>query len=185
MFSISSKKIQKDIEENDKPLTYIEVSSDDPISFTYILIKNFYVASISIMVFYEEKWHCILENFRLMVDPDSEEDSERYFIIHRKNTKLEEKQLDDKEYKIMRFYLIQNSLMWKDFDLHLIKLLRDTEDDSEKVLDKVIYQLSSKPKFEFKDRELYLLHDKEEINQKYFEMTNSANADDIKLDIFY
>lgn len=185
MLSISSKKKQKDLEENNKPLEYIEVSSDEPLSFTYILIKNFYVASISIMVYYEEKWHCILENFRLMTDPDSEEDSEKYFIIHRKNTKLEEKQLDDKDYKIMRFYLIQNSLTWKEFNLHLIKLIKDTEDDSEKIFDKVNYQLTSNPKFEFKDRDIYLLNDKEEINQKYIEMTNSANADDIKLDIFY
>ena len=44
----------------------------------YILFKNFYVASISLIAYCGNETYNLLNNYTIMNDPNTEEDSERH-----------------------------------------------------------------------------------------------------------
>ena len=78
--NVSSKISEIDFESG-KNIFYYEISSEENLSFDYLIIKNYYVASISISIFLEDKWKTVLDNCTLMQNPGMDEDSERYFIF--------------------------------------------------------------------------------------------------------
>jgi hypothetical protein len=170
--TISVKK--KEFLDDSKPLFNIEVIAEDSFpDFDYILIKNYYTYTINIVQFYNDKWKCILNDYKLMSDPDFDEDGEKYSLIHRKT-------LDDNgfipETKVIRFYLTQDSTFWRDFTLEEIKFIKDANIQ----LDNIKYN-SSNMRFEIGKN--IILNDKEEINQKYIEIIKVDNCD-ISLSLF-
>ncbi len=77
---------------------------------------------INIIQFANNKWKCILSDYKIMQDPECDEDSEKYFVINCK--KLIENGLSY-DAELMRFYLTQDSTIWKDFYLSEIKFIKE------------------------------------------------------------
>lgn len=168
MIKISQK--QKGSFFNDKSNFYIDITSTQKINFTYLLIKNFYVASISVSVMVDNEWKVILDNYVLMQNPDTEEGSEKYFMIPKKNFTIDA--MDD-NFTSMRIFLYQDSPYWKDYNLPEIKLI-DEENEEEKLsYDKVKFESLSgaKQKYVFKDTGTNIIIDKDELNQKYIDLS--------------
>ena len=109
---------------------------------------------------------------------DVEEDSEKYFLIQKKNLKIE----DNDNYTQMRFYLYQDSIYWKDYTLSTIRFIN--ENDPLLQSEKVKFDLTPKQKFTFKDRDVTLCIDKDEINQIYNEIVNGNPNDYSNINFF-
>ena len=120
----------------------------------------------------------MLDNFVLMNNCDVEEDSEKYFLIQKKNLKIE----DNDNYTQMRFYLYQDSIYWKDYTLSTIRFIN--ENDPLLQSEKVKFDLTPKQKFTFKDRDVTLCIDKDEINQIYNEIVNGNPNDYSNINFF-
>ena len=60
---------------------YYEIRGNNNIKFDYIIFKNFYVSSLSLIAYSGTETHNLLNNYTIMNDPNTEEDSERYFVI--------------------------------------------------------------------------------------------------------
>ena len=114
--TVSSKISEVDFESG-KNIFYYEISSEENLNFDYLIIKNYYVASISISILIEEeKWKIVLDNYTLMHNPNMDEDSERYFIFTKKEMKLLDNNIP--KFNKMRIYIYQNSSYWKEYKLN-------------------------------------------------------------------
>ena len=163
-------KKQKGSPFNDKSNYYIDITSPQKISFTYLLIKNFYVASISISAMADNEWKVILDNYVLMQNPDIEENSEKYFMIPKKNFTIDAMY---ENFTTMRIFLYQDSPYWKDYNLPEIKLIDDENEEEKVSCDKVKFESLSgtKQKYIFKDIGINIIIDKDELNQKYIDLS--------------
>jgi hypothetical protein len=170
--NISEKRTQHEID--DKPLYYIEITSDSNLDFEYILIKNYYVHMISIVIYVNNKWNSILNDFKLMTDAESDEEGEKYCIIGKQQMLYDDKILGVKEINLMRIYLSQNSTTWKNFYLTEVQLVKEENTNS-------IY-INNKSRFEFNPKTI-ILYNREEINQKYIEIMNVTNINEVNLKI--
>ncbi len=150
---------------------FIEVTSPDSFlkPFDFIVIKNFYTHTVNIVQYAQDKWKCVLAEFKLMSDPDCDEEAEKYSVIYRKQ--LEENGFSNQA-EILRFYLTQESEHWNSFTLKEIKFVKDSE---EKEGLKFNHTTS---RFEFAN--VTLFNDREEINQNYIEIMQT-NSSDVKL----
>jgi hypothetical protein len=174
--TVSSKISEVDFESG-KNIFYYEISSEENLNFDYLIIKNYYVASISISILIEEeKWKIVLDNYTLMHNPNMDEDSERYFIFTKKEMKLLDNNIP--KFNKMRIYIYQNSSYWKEYKLNMIKLASDKDLSKEIKEDKIHFDLTPKQQFVFKDINLILLNGKDEINQKYIEISNGKGVSD-------
>jgi hypothetical protein len=176
-FTISNKKTE--FLDESKPLYYIEIVPDKINKFQdfdYIVLKNFYTHTINIVQHSNGKWKCILGDFKLMIDPDCDEDSEKNYVIHRKQ--LEENGLSE-DAKLLRIYLTQESSYWKEFDLQEIKFINEKKliEDNESLYK---YNMNNS-RFEIQSQ--IILNDKEEINQKFIEIMKLNNTYDLKSNI--
>jgi hypothetical protein len=177
-FTISNKKTE--FLDESKPLYYIEIVPDKKNrfqDFDYIIIKNFYTHTINIVQHSNNKWKCILGDYKLMTDSDCDEESEKFFVIHRKQ--LEDNGLSE-DAKLMRIYLTQESPYWKEFDLQEIKFINEKKlsEDNETSFK---YNMNNS---RFEIGNFTILNDKEEINQKFIEIMKLNNSSDLKLNIF-
>ncbi len=171
--NVSSKISEIDFESG-KNIFYYEISSEENLSFDYLIIKNYYVASISISISLEDKWKSVLDNITLMQNPGMDEDSERYFIFSKKEMKID----NSLNFNKMRIYIYQNQSYWKEYKLNMIKLASDKDLSKEIKEDKIHFDLTPKQQFVFKDINLILLNGKDEINQKYIEISNGKGVSD-------
>jgi hypothetical protein len=163
-----------------KPLHFIEIT---PIlntfaeEFDYILFKNFYASNISIVQFVNSKWKCILSDYKLMNDPDCDEDAERYFIINKKQLS----EPFNKDSTVLRIYLNQDSnTIWKEFTIRNLKFVKEvinstilennTDTNNNDTNNELIKYYLTNSRYEI--NKLVILNDKEEMNQKYIEMNN-------------
>ena len=171
--NVSSKISEIDFESG-KNIFYYEISSEEDLSFDYLIIKNYYVASISISISLEDKWKSVLDNITLMQNPGMDEDSERYFIFSKKEMKIE----NNINFKKMRVYIYQNSSFWKEYKLNMIKIVSEKDLSKEINDDKIHFELTPKQQFVFYDKDIILLNGKDEINQKYIEISNGKTVSD-------
>ena len=88
---------------------YYEISSNNDIKFDYILFKNFYVASISLIAYCGNETYNLLNNYTIMNDPNTEEDSERYFVISSKEFDIEESKFKELKINFMKLYIFKRS----------------------------------------------------------------------------
>ena len=159
---------------------YYEISKPDidtTLSFDYILIKNFYTASIDMLQFYNNSWKTILNEYKLMTEPDCDEEGESYFLINK--TKLENFK---EESTLFRIYLAQECKEWETYYLKEIKFLKEFESDSK------ISNPQDNISFNQKDclyqlNNIKLLHDKEAIHRKYLEL-NNLDFEKVNINIF-
>jgi hypothetical protein len=184
MITISDKQNDILLSTTTKPLTYIAITSTNKITFDYLLIKNYYVSSISIRVYYDSKWVVVLDNYTLMGNPDSEEDSEKYFLISSKELKFESDDSDafSKDFTELRIYLHQPSEYWKEFNLPYIKLLNQNDLSMNDNL-KFEGASTNKHKFIFKDRGITLHINNEELNHHY--IVYPKHSESYEIDYFY
>lgn len=183
-YRISEKKIEH--LDDVKPLHYIEVTPQNSQEFDFeiILFKNFYTHMINIVQFSNEKWKCILGDYKLMSDADCDEEAEKYFVINLKQ--LTENGFK-KESELIRIYLTQDSCYWKNFNLNELKFLKETtSDDPEITSSNNIKFNPNNSRFEFTKYypNLVILNDKEEINQKYIEIMKVNNISNLNFTIF-
>ncbi len=176
-FTISDKKTE--FLDDTKPLYYIEVVPHKKSKFNdfdYIVLKNFYTHTINIVQFFNEKWKCILGDYKLMNDPECEEEAEKYFVIYKKQ--LEDHGLSE-DAKLVRIYLTQESSIWKDFNLEDIKFVSEKKLNDMNDLFK--YNMNNS---RFEIGKYIILNDKEEINQKFIEIMKLNNSSELNLNIF-
>ena len=147
---------------------YYEIRSNN-IKFDYILFKNFYVASISLIAYCGNETYNLLNNYTLMNDPNTEEDSERYIVISSKEFEIEETKFKELKINILKLYIFQPSLLWNCFYLKNLKVINSETQDQEQ---KIYYELSPRNKYIFKDENIHLIDDSEYINQKYIEIAS-------------
>ena len=149
---------------------YYEIrSTNNIIKFDYILFKNFYVSSISLLAYCDNESFCLLNNYTIMNDPNTEEDSERYIIISSKEFDLEENKFKEIKINFMKLYIFQPSLLWNCFYLKNLKVINSETQDLEQ---KIYYELAPRNKYIFKDENIHLIDDSEYINQKYIEIAS-------------
>ena len=148
---------------------YYEISANNNIKFDYILFKNFYVASISLIAYSGNESFNLLNNYTIMNDPNTEEDSERYIIISSKEFDLEESKFKELKINFMKLYIFQPSSLWNCFYLKNLKVINSETQDQEQ---KIYYEITPKNKYIFKDENIHLIDDSEFINQKYIEIAS-------------
>jgi hypothetical protein len=148
---------------------YYEIRANNNIKFDYILFKNFYVASISLIAYSGNESFNLLNNYTIMNDPNTEEDSERYIIISSKEFDLEESKFKELKINFMKLYIFQPSSLWNCFYLKNLKVINSETQDQEQ---KIYYEISPKNKYIFKDENIHLIDDSEFINQKYIEIAS-------------
>ena len=164
--------ISKKIEEGNKHYYYeIRSKNNSNIIFDYIMFKNFYVSNISLIALCGSEKITLLNNYVLMNDPNTEEDSERYIIISSKEFEVDEPKFKELKISSMKLYIYQPSLFWNSFHLDNICVIDSTKEKQEQ---KIYYEISPKNKYVFKEDNLHLLDDSEEINQKYIELANKG-----------
>ena len=137
--------------------------------FDYILFKNYYVASISLIAYCGQETYNLLNNYTIMNDPNTEEDSERYIVISSKEFEIEETKFKELEINFLKLYIFQPSLLWNCFYLKNLKVINSETQDQEQ---KIYYELSPRNKYIFKDENIHLIDDSEYINQKYIEIAS-------------
>jgi hypothetical protein len=148
---------------------YYEIRANNNIKFDYILFKNFYVASISLIAYSGNESFNLLNNYTIMNDPNTEEDSERYIIISSKEFDLEESKFKELKINFMKLYIFQPSSLWNCFYLKNLKVINSETQDQEQ---KIYYEISPKNKYIFKNENIHLIDDSEFINQKYIEIAS-------------
>ena len=85
----------------------------------------------------DNEWKVILDNYVLMQNPDIEEDSEKYFMIPKKNFTIDAMY---ENFTTMRIFLYQDSPYWKDYNLPEIKLIDDENEEEKVSCDKVKFE---------------------------------------------
>ena len=161
---------------------YYEIRSpSNLIKFDYILFKNYYVASISLLAYCGNESLCLLNNYTIMSDPNTEEDSERFILISSKEFEIEESKFKELKINSMKLYIFQPSLLWNDFYLKNIKIINSL---NQKVEQKIYNEISPKNKYIFKDENIHLIDDSEVINQKYIEIASKGDNPYSKLSFF-
>ena len=103
-------KISERKEDLNKHYYYEIRSNNNNIKFDYILFKNFYVASISLIAYCGNETLNLLNNYTIMNDPNTEEDSERYIIISSKEFEIEENKFKEVKINFMKLYIYINRL---------------------------------------------------------------------------
>ena len=162
-------KISERKEDLNKHYYYEIRSNNNNIKFDYILFKNFYVASISLIAYCGNETLNLLNNYTIMNDPNTEEDSERYIIISSKEFEIEENKFKEVKINFMKLYIYQPSLLWNCFYLKNLKVINSETQDIDQ---KIYYELSPRNKYIFKDENIHLIDDSEYINQKYIEIAS-------------
>ena len=84
---------------------YYEIRGNNNIKFDYIIFKNFYVSSLSLIAYSGTETHNLLNNYTIMNDPNTEEDSERYFVISSKEFDIEESKFKELKINLMKLYI--------------------------------------------------------------------------------
>jgi len=163
---------------------YYEISNANGtnLDFDYIIIKNYYAEKLSISILLNEynnnennennnNFEYVIENMILMPNPNTEEDSEKYFIISKKNFKLFDEKFKENIliYKI-RIFISQSSNCWDIIKLKTIKLIKESDFLNKNNL---LYEIAPKQKIIIKDIKLNLLCDKEDINHYYIKYANN------------
>ena len=162
-------KISERKEDLNKHYYYEIRSNNNNIKFDYILFKNFYVASISLIAYCGNETYNLLNNYTIMNDPNTEEDSERYIIISSKEFEMEESKFKEIKINFMKLYIFQPSLLWNCFYLKNLKVINSETQEQEQ---KIYYELAPRNKYIFKDENIHLIDDSEYINQKYIEIAS-------------
>lgn len=99
--------------ENNNTITNLE----------YITFKNYYTASISIMIKYENSWKSILNDFKIMENADCEEEAEKYVLIHKSKFSTPLDNLNYSKIDRMKIYISQpNTHIFNKFKISNIKL---------------------------------------------------------------
>ena len=151
---------------------YYEIhSTNNIVKFDYILFKNYYVATISLIAYCDNESFCLLNNYTLMNDPNTEEDSERYIIISSKEFEIDENKFKELKINSMKLYIYQPSLLWNCFYLRNLKIINSLHQNLEQ---KIYYEISPKNKYIFKEENMHLIDDSELINQKYIEIASKG-----------
>jgi hypothetical protein len=151
---------------------YYEIrSTSNIIKFDYILFKNFYVASISLLAYCDNESFCLLNNYTLMNDANTEEDSERFFIISSKEFEIDENKFKELKINSLKLFIFQPSLLWNCFYLKNLKIINSLNQNNEQ---KIYYEISPKNKYIFKEENIHLIDDSEVINQKYIEIASKG-----------
>ena len=162
-------KISERKEDLNKHYYYEIRSNNNNIKFDYVLFKNFYVASISLIAYCGNETYNLLNNYTIMNDPNTEEDSERYIIISSKEFEMEESKFKEIKINFMKLYIFQPSLLWNCFYLKNLKVINSETQEQEQ---KIYYELAPRNKYIFKDENIHLIDDSEYINQKYIEIAS-------------
>ena len=162
-------KVSERKEDLNKHFYYEIRSNNNNIKFDYILFKNFYVASISLIAYCGNESYNLLNNYTIMNDPNTEEDSERYFIISSKEFDIEENKFKEIKINSMKLYIFQPSLLWNCYYLKNLKVINSETQDLDQ---KIYYELAPRNKYIFKDENIHLIDDSEYINQKYIEIAS-------------
>ena len=124
---------------------YYEIrSTSNIIKFDYILFKNFYVASISLLAYCDNESFCLLNNYTLMNDANTEEDSERFIIISSKEFEMDENKFKELKINSLKLYIFQPSLLWNCFYLKNLKIINSLNQNKEQ---KIYYEISPKKPF--------------------------------------
>ena len=161
---------------------YYEIRSQtNLVKFDYILFKNYYVASISLLAYCGNESFCLLNNFVLMNDANTEEDSERYNIISAKEFEIEESKFKELKINSMKLYIFQPSLLWNHFCLKNLKVI---DSSNQKQENRIYYEISPKNKYIFKKENIHLIDDSEVINQKYIELASKGDNSYNKISFF-
>ena len=115
-----------------------------------------------------------------MIDPSSEYESEKYFLISKKELNGF---IFTEENMIIRVYISQEFKKWKDFSLRIIKFIKDDSINELKSKNLCIYNTKNfKYELILENKQLIiLLNDKEEMNQKYIEITKNTNSSNLNL----
>jgi hypothetical protein len=155
---------------DDTQVHFIEVTPKDKFfqDFDFIVIKNFYSHTVNIVQFANDKWKCVLAEFKLMNDPDCDEEAEKYFMIR---SKLMKDNGYSSQAEILRFYLTQDSELWNSFSLKEIRFVKECEEKE------IIKYNQSKSRFDFPT--IVILNDREEINQKNIELMKTGSGDSL------
>ena len=162
-------KISERKEDLNKHYYYEIRSNNNNIKFDYVLFKNFYVASISLIAYCGNETYNLLNDYTIMNDPNTEEDSERYIIISSKEFEMEESKFKEIKINFMKLYIFQPSLLWNCFYLKNLKVINSETQEQEQ---KIYYELAPRNKYIFKDENIHLIDDSEYINQKYIEIAS-------------
>ena len=161
---------------------YYEIRSpSNLIKFDYILFKNYYVATITLLAYCGNESLCLLNNYTIMSDANTEEDSERFILISSKEFEIEESKFKELQINSMKLYIFQPSLLWNDFYLKNLKIINSSEQKQEQ---KIYYEISPKNKYIFKEENIHLIDDSEVINQKYIEIASKGDIPYSKLSFF-
>jgi hypothetical protein len=161
---------------------YYEIRSpSNLIKFDYILFKNYYVASISLLAYCGNESLCLLNNYTIMSDANTEEDSERFILISSKEFEIEESKFKELQINSMKLYIFQPSLLWNDFYLKNLKIINSL---NQKMEQKIYYEISPKNKYIFKDENIHLIDDSEVINQKYIDIASKGDNPYSQLSFF-
>lgn len=170
---ISEKRKDTSLSLDNRSYYYEIKSMNKIIKFDYLIFKNYYVASISLIAFNDDEKTNLITNRVLMNDPNVEEDSERYFIISSKEFELEENQFKELKITSLRLYIFQPSLYWKTYFLDNIKFINSLNQSQEQ---KIYYEISPKNKYIFKEENFQLIDDPEEISQKYIDIAKRGGG---------
>ena len=162
-------KISERKEDINKHYFYEISSNNNNIKFDYIIFKNFYVASISLIAYSGTESYNLLNNYTIMNDPNTEEDSERYIVISSKEFDIEENKFKEIKINNMKLYIFQPSLLWNCYYLKNLKVINSETQEQEQ---KIYYELAPRNKYIFKDENIHLIDDSEYINQKYIEIAS-------------
>ena len=162
-------KISERKEDINKHYFYEISSNNNNIKFDYIIFKNFYVASISLIAYSGTESYNLLNNYTIMNDPNTEEDSERYYVISSKEFDIEENKFKEIKINNMKLYIFQPSLLWNCYYLKNLKVINSETKEQEQ---KRYYELAPRNKYIFKDENIHLIDDSEYINQKYIEIAS-------------
>ena len=138
-------KISERKEDLNKQFFY-EIRANNNIKFDYIIFKNFYVASLSLIAYAGTETYNLLNNYTIMNDPNTEEDSERYFVISSKEFDIEESKFKELKINFMKLYIFQPSMLWNCFYLKDLKVINSETQDLDP---KIYYELSPRNKYIF------------------------------------
>ena len=143
-----------------------------------ILFKNFYTSTISLKVFdREENSTTILENYKLMEDPDFDDEAEKYHIIYKNQFQT----LNCENLKFLRIHLNQYSNCWKSYNITELNFLHLP---SNQQLNENIFSTNTPNNYNIvgtKGNIFNLVTEKEFVNQTYIEIAKLSSQKDIDM----
>jgi hypothetical protein len=159
----------------------IKLQSTD---FDCIVIKNDYTQIINIFQLVDEKWKCILGEYKLMNEPDCDAESESYTVIYKKQFTFFEKNS-----QMLRIYMQQefSPKIWKQFDLQSIKFYNNSNNNQQQDLEDNKTNSNSQSKiflnkltnsFEITlegDKKIIVPTDKDILAHKYLELMKGTS----------